>query len=296
MEFFNKYRRLIVPSLIVIGIIFVLTFIGVAAYGWSLSKNIEKRFSGRKWSIPSKVYSDSTIIYPGQNINPALFIDKLKRLGYREVFNKPEQKGEMHRDGSTLYIYLNDLNLPSQKREGVPVKLILGQEYILNITSAQNGASIPLLELEAEELGLLFGPEREQRRLISLADVPDQIQKAFLAAEDSRFYHHSGLDFRGIFRAIYKNLRKKGVYQGGSTITQQLAKNYFLTPERTLSRKLKEMLLAIILEIKYEKNEILEIYLNEIYFGQKGSIAVNGLGGGGIIFLFRKARERTDSQ
>lgn len=137
------------------------------------------------------------------------------------------------------------------------MKIIIRKRAIIEITNSQSGESIPLLELEPKELMLFFGPEREQRRLISINEVPAQIQKAFLAAEDTRFYQHHGLDFRGILRAIYTNLRKRGIYQGGSTITQQLAKNYFLTPEKTLSRKLKEMLLALVMEIMYEKNEIL---------------------------------------
>ncbi|MFC1820905.1 transglycosylase domain-containing protein, partial [Thermodesulfobacteriota bacterium] len=102
---------------------------------------------------------------------------------------------------------------------------------------------------------------------------------------------HHGLDFRGILRAIYTNLRKRGIYQGGSTITQQLAKNYFLTSEKTVSRKLREMLLALVMEIMYEKNDILEIYLNEIYFGQKGSVAVNGLGEASYFYFGKPVNE-----
>jgi len=267
-----------IPLLKAFGIILVLIIMAAAAYGWSLSKDIEKRFSGRRWSIPSKVYSDTTILYPGQEINTELFLDKLKGLGYREITNNPAQKGEMRRKGDVLEIFLNDLNIPAQKREGFPVKITINDGAIIEIANSMSGESIPLLELEPEELSLFFGPEREQRRLISIDEVPALVQKAFLAAEDTRFYQHHGLDFRGIFRAIYTDLRQQGIYQGGSTITQQLAKNYFLTPEKTLSRKLKEMLLAVVMETKYTKNEILEIYLNEIYFGQNGSVAINGLG------------------
>jgi len=274
----KKKKRLIINLIIAAAVILLLSLLGAAAYGWSVSKDIERRFSGRRWSIPSRIYSDSTILYPGQEINPSLLFDKLKNLGYREIGYTPDQKGEMLRKGDLLELFLNDLSLPSQKREGFPVKIIIRQGIIMDIAHSQTGESIPVLELEPEELGLFFGKEREQRRLISLDDVPLRVQQAFLAAEDSRFYQHHGLDFRGIFRAFYTNLRKKGVYQGGSTITQQLAKNYFLTPEKTLSRKLKEILLAVVIEIKYGKEEIFEIYLNEIYFGQKGSVAINGLG------------------
>jgi len=287
----TKKRHVIIALFKGLGIIFILILLGAAAYGWFLSRDIEKRFSGRRWSIPSKVYSDSTILYPGQNINPELFFNKLKDLGYREVPHKPKQKGELQRKGEVLELFLNDLRLPLEKREGFPVKISISKGAIIEITHSQSGEYIPLLELEPEELMFFFGPERVQRRLISISEVPQQIQRAFLAAEDTRFYEHHGLDFRGILRAFYTNLRKRGIYQGGSTITQQLAKNYFLTPEKTLSRKLKEIFLALIMEIMYEKKEILEIYLNEIYFGQKGSVAVNGLGEASYFYFGKAVNE-----
>jgi penicillin-binding protein 1B len=278
MRIIKRNIHLIIPLFKGIGIVFVLILMGTTAYGWSLSKDVEKRFSGRRWSIPSKVYSDSTILYPGQLINTELFLDRLKGLGYRETANTPAQKGEMRRKGRIFEVYLRDLDLPAQKREGFPVKITVSEEAISDISNLQSGESIPILELEPEELSLFFGPDREQRKLISIDQVPDHVKKAVLAAEDAEFYKHHGLDFSAIIRALYKDVTQKGIRQGGSTITQQLAKNYFLTPERTLSRKLKEMFLAVVMETKYEKNEILEIYLNEIYFGQNGSVAINGLG------------------
>ena len=107
------------------------------------------------------------------------------------------------------------------------------------------------------------------------------------------FYDHIGLDWRGIVRALLANMRSGGIRQGGSTITQQLAKNFFLTPERTLTRKLKEMMLALVIEARYDKATILEIYLNEIYFGQNGSVSVNGIGEASR-FYFDKPRPGPD--
>jgi len=273
------------------GIALLLLLLAAAVYGWSLSRDIDRRFSGRRWRIPSKVYSDSTILYPGQRLKPAHFLDKLKDLGYREVLFKPQHKGQLRRRGDSLELFLNDLRLPNQRREGFPVKIDLGDGAIAGITDARSGEPVPLLELEPEQLMLFFGPEREQRRLISIYEVPEKVRKAFLAAEDTRFYRHHGIDLRGIARAFYTNLRRGGIYQGGSTITQQLAKNYFLTPEKTFSRKLREMALALVMEIMYEKDEILEIYLNEIYLGQKGSVAVNGLGEASYLYFGKPAGE-----
>ena len=141
-----------------------------------------------------------------------------------------------------------------------------------------------------------FGQQRERRHLISIEQVPEHLVLAVLAAEDHRFYQHSGLDFRGILRALITNLRHGAIRQGGSTITQQLAKNYFLTPARTLTRKFKEVLLAVIIELKYDKNEILEIYLNEIYLGQKGSVAINGFGEASYFYFGKPIKQVTLSE
>ena len=287
----RKHIRLLFPVFTGLGIIFLLALLSVTAYGWFCSKEIDKRFSGRRWSIPSKVYSDSTILYPGQRINPLFFFDKLESLGYRRVSHQPNRKGELRYNGEILELFLKDISLPMQHRQGFPINIMIRNGTVSEIVHAKSGESIPLLELEPEELMLFFGSKREQRRLISIAQVPTLIKNTFLAAEDTRFYHHYGVDFRGILRAAYTNIRKRGIYQGGSTITQQLAKNYFLTPEKTLTRKLKELLLALVMEIMYEKDEILEIYLNEIYLGQKGSVAVNGLGEASYFYFGKPVNE-----
>ncbi|MBW1647322.1 MAG: PBP1A family penicillin-binding protein [Deltaproteobacteria bacterium] len=270
-----------------------LALAAMAAYGWHVSRDVEKRFSGRRWCIPSTVYSDTTLIYPGQRIRPDALLDKLQRLGYRAVAHPPKQKGQFHRRGNSLDIWLNDVNLSVLKREGFPVKIDINKRTILKISHGRSGASIPLLELAPEALMRFFGPEREQRRLISIDRVPEHVQRAFMAAEDTRFMDHFGLDLRGILRAAYVNLRHGGIQQGGSTITQQLAKNYFLTPKKTLSRKIKEMILALVIEQMYTKDQILEIYLNEVYFGQKGSVAVNGLGEASYFYFAKPAAELT---
>jgi penicillin-binding protein 1B len=138
-----------------------------------------------------------------------------------------------------------------------------------------------------------FGLEREQRKLVSIKQIPPFVVHAVLAAEDARFFQHHGLDPKGIFRALYTNLRYGTIRQGGSTITQQLVKNYFLSSERTFSRKIQEIFLAITMEVLYEKKDILEIYLNEIYFGQKDSIAINGIGEAALFYYGKEVHHLT---
>ena len=255
-----------------------LILASLTVYGWQLSRQIDKRFSARRWSVPSKVFSDTTLVYPGQRINRDLFTQKLMALGYRNVDNPPKEKGEMSLSPEVFTIYLHELKTPWKNREGFLVSIAIKENRIESIFLTETGTSISILELEPEEIGLFFGPERERRQLISIHQVPRHFILAVLAAEDKRFYQHYGIDYRGILRAAVANLTHGAIRQGGSTLTQQLAKNYFLTPDRTLRRKLKEILLSVIMELKYEKDEILEIYLNEINLGQKGSAAVNGVG------------------
>ncbi|OQY05181.1 MAG: hypothetical protein B6I22_07880, partial [Desulfobacteraceae bacterium 4572_123] len=256
----------------------LLLITGLILYGWYLSAKVEKRFAGRRWSIPSTVFSDITILYPGQRTNRLLFNKKLNSLGYHEVSHNPEKKGEKKTASSEVTIYLHDLKMPSLSRKGFPVNIQFLQNKIESINRSDTGKPVPILELEPEEIMQFFGPEREKRHLVSIHQIPEDLIYAVLAAEDGRFYKHHGIDPRGILRALYTNLRHGAIRQGGSTLTQQLAKNYFLTPERTIFRKLNEAILSVIIEAIYEKNEILEIYLNEIYLGQKGSVSINGVG------------------
>ncbi len=260
-----------------VGLIF-LGLIGIVIYGWQLSDQIEKRFSARKWSIPSQVLSDTLLLFPGQQLNRELFQKKLKRTGYQEVSGTPANKGHMRIGPRTFDIFLNDLETPWKRRTGFPVKIEFAQNTITSITRRDTGASLPLVEIEPEEIMLFFGLERERRQLVSIDQIPEHVIHAVLAAEDSRFFQHWGIDPYAILRAVAANLRHGGIRQGGSTITQQLAKNYFLTPDRTLKRKFQEAVLALTMELMYSKDDILEIYLNEIYLGQKGSVAINGIG------------------
>lgn len=285
-------RSVILKRLIgVAGLSLVLIGVSLLLYCWHLSSQIEKRFSGRRWSIPSRVFSETTILYPGQNIDRAFFHDKLNRLGYWGVPNEPKRKGEMRTSASLVELFLHDLEVPSRSREGFPVQVRFQENRIESIVHLNTGEPIPILEMEPEEVALFFGSERERRQLISIDQVPLDVIYAVLAAEDKRFYEHQGLDPWGILRALYINLHQAAIRQGGSTITQQLAKNYFLSPDRTLSRKLKELFLSITMEFMYEKNEILEIYLNEIYLGQKGTAAINGLGEASYFYFGKPVSE-----
>ena len=286
---FRKYQSALVGLLALM----VIGGVVLGGYGWRLYHDVEERFSGRRWRIPSQILSDTTLIYPGMRINRPLFMNKLHRLGYRPVDHIPREKGEMRETAAAIELFLHDLQLPDDRREGFAVRMKFGRQTLSRLERVPPGPPLALVTLEPEALGLFFGPEREKRELVAIGQIPKSLTDAVLTAEDSRFFEHFGLDWRGIGRAFLTNLRSGGIRQGGSTITQQLAKNFFLTSERTLVRKWKEMILALVIEWRYDKATILEIYLNEIYLGQNGSVSINGMGEASRFYFGKPAGELT---
>lgn len=138
--------------------------------------------------------------------------------------------------------------------------------------------SVQRFELNPELFAQIYGDQFILRRVIEISDIPPICLNSVLAIEDARFLDHRGISFWAVGRALIRNLRRGRISEGGSTITQQLVKNFFLTPERSLQRKIKEALLALLVEARIDKNDILQTYLNVIYMGQKGSFQIRGYG------------------
>ena len=153
------------------------------------------------------------------------------------------------------------------------------------------GRPVDVVSLEPELISSFYGNEREQRDLVALADVPSHLVSAIYAVEDRRFEEHHGIDPVRIAGAMLANLRAGGIRQGGSTLTQQLVKNFFLTPERTIRRKLTEAMMALMVELRYGKDQILEAYLNEIYMGRRGSTAIHGVGEAARFFFGKRVAD-----
>ena len=240
---------------------------------------VTAKFEGRKWKFPSKIYSDTSLIYPGMTLNPDDLEKKLIRLGYRVTQGQPRSSGEYRtskKDGF-VEIYLHDFQYPLGPFKAFPVRLTIGSNTAAKIHHMETGAEIFSLELEPELVTGFYDSVWEERRLVTLSEVPPLLIRAILAIEDERFYHHWGIDPLAVMRAFFVNITRGGVVQGGSTLTQQLMKNFFLDSKRTMKRKVKEALMAIVAEWKYSKDEILENYLNEIYLGQKGTRGVFGV-------------------
>jgi penicillin-binding protein 1B len=275
----NSKLRIFSLSLIAL---LVVTSSGLVFGAWYLKQledKVSEKFEGRKWVFPSKIYSDSYFLYVGANLRIQDLSEKLHRLGYFETQTQPKAKGEFRlaaKEGR-IEIYLHDFDSPTDRFLGIPIRITLQGNTIAKIESLVDGKEQFFAELEPELITGLYERIWQERKVIKLAEVPTLVVKAILAVEDERYFNHFGVDPVGILRAMWVNALSLSYQQGGSTLTQQLMKNFFLSDERTMSRKIPEALMAVIAERKYSKETILENYLNEIYLGQRGSQGIFGV-------------------
>lgn len=272
----------------------LLLLLTTAGYFTYLYFQVEQRFESRRWSIPSTVFSATIPLYPGQQLSISNLKQLLAERRYKEAIKEPLQAGEYKVGRDTITAYLREFQFPGRALPSQRVEFGFQQNTLVRIKSGQTDTAF--LELEPLEIARLFGPERKSRLLINIKQVPEYLINGVLAIEDHRFHEHRGVDWWGMLRALYTDITARRVVQGGSTITQQLVKNYFLEPARTLKRKLQEASMAVVLEALYEKQTILEMYLNEIYMGQRGSVAVHGIGEGARYYFGRNVEDLTLSE
>ncbi|MEI6145369.1 MAG: penicillin-binding protein 1B [Methylococcales bacterium] len=242
-----------------------------------LDFNVRKQFEGKRWAVPARVYASPVELYAGH----AMTIDKLeallKMLHYRED-KALTAEGSYFKNGAQVTVKTRDFVFWDQHQASVAMQLNFSAAGIVSIKDITTAEDVAIVRMDPVQIGSFYPTVKEDRVLIKLEEAPDSLIKGLLASEDRDFYQHFGVSAKGIARAIWTNVLAGGMVQGGSTITQQLVKNFYLTNERSLSRKAKEALMAFILEYRYGKNEILEAYLNEIYLGQNGSSSVHGFG------------------
>lgn len=249
---------------------------GLCTYGLYLYATLNLPRGEDRQSL--RIFSTAFPLAPAAPIEKTRLQERLTHLGYRPVSRKVQAPGEYRLLSSSVDLYLRDFLYPDGLIRGRPIRLLLEGDQIARVLSLPEEEDAGPVALEPQLIGGLLETSRQVRDWISLSAIPPQIVDAILSIEDHRFYEHVGIDPRGILRAAFQNLKGGTVVQGGSTITQQLAKNLYYTQQRTYIRKLKEAFAALILEAKYSKQDILESYLNEIYLGQSGSVAVYGIG------------------
>ncbi len=247
-----------------------------AVYTSYLDFTVRARFEGKRFALPARVYARALELYPGLGLSPPEMSTELALLGYRESAH-PREPGTYHWRNETLDVVIRPFLFADGPQEAISLRVEFNGDRVRRLIDLAESKPLPLARLDPPLFGGIYPGKNEDRILVKLNEVPDHVVNALIATEDRRFYSHHGIDPIGIARAIFKTATGSSV-QGGSTLTQQLVKNFYLTAERTLSRKLTEMVMVLLLEVHYSKEEILETYLNEVYLGQDGNRAIHGFG------------------
>nr|WP_321400604.1 penicillin-binding protein 1B [uncultured Desulfobacter sp.] len=252
-----------------------LAFIG---YAYLINHQVAQRFKDRLWDIPAKVYARPMTLYPGLQLSANSLGQELDLVGYRRVSTQAQLTvpGTYTRYQGRFVLNCRPFDFGTQRRPVRRIELTISGGSIDSLKSSDNTADME--QLDPVLIGQFYPSSMEDRVLVNTQDIPELLKKTIVAVEDKNFYSHYGIDFKSIFRAIAVNIREGKFTQGASTLTQQLAKNFFLSSEKTLKRKLSEAFVAAAIERQYTKQEILEAYINEVYLGQDGARSIHGFG------------------
>ncbi|MCB2183724.1 MAG: penicillin-binding protein 1B [Desulfobulbaceae bacterium] len=278
-------------------IIFILIAAGCfALYVAYLDKVILRKFDGKRWTLPAVVYARPLELYAGLSLSPNQLIKELKLAGYRNEKQKLTPGG-YSQTAETVHLVTRDFYFPEGLQRSMNISVTFSGNKIKNISRTDSGENVSIARLDPARIGS-FHPKQhhEDRIVLTYAELPEQLIKTLLAVEDQNFYSHRGLSPKSIARALWANIRAGKTVQGGSTLTQQLVKNFFLSNQRTLRRKFNEAIMTLLLEAHYSKQEILTAYANEIFLGQDGARAVHGFGLASQFYFKRDLKDLSASQ
>ena len=282
-----KFWKLIFSVIIIGG------FLAFSIYLIRLDNIIREKFEGKRWDIPAKVFARPLELYTNAPVTQTDFSQELGLLGYKSTQNYTKS-GSYVVQGNTMYVHTRGFDFGDSTEPEQVLQVSFANDQISDIR-ATKPSSTGIARLEPLLIGGIYPQHNEDRVLIKLDKVPKTLIEALVATEDRNFYSHHGISIRGTARALVSNVTG-GRRQGGSTLTQQLVKNFYLSPERTLKRKANEAFMAMLLELHYSKDEILEAYLNEVNLGQNGSYSINGYGLASQFYFGLPLREVNISQ
>ncbi|WP_100657987.1 penicillin-binding protein 1B [Alteromonas flava] len=275
----------------------LVAMVAMGAYLFYLDATIKHHFSGNKWQVPAQIFARALTINTEQEITPQEIIDELTLLGYRKVAQVTDT-GEYQHSRNQLTFNRRAFDFVDGREEarlirvrwkGSRVHEIL--EALPRQSSFNSATQLDMIRLEPWLVSRLVSSHREDRMLLNINEVPPMLVNALTLVEDRDFYQHHGVAPLSIARALIANLAAGRTVQGGSTLTQQLVKNLYLTREKSLVRKIKEALMAIVIDARYSKDQILEAYLNEVFIGQNGDLGVHGFGLGSHFYFDRPITE-----
>jgi penicillin-binding protein 1B len=273
-----------------VAVFLLLAGIGVGTYYWiSFGRMIDLRLSGHIQQTTARIYAAPLRIYTGEPFTVSDMANHLQRAGYSEL--------DVSGTPGRYVLHGNEIEIrpSSESYFGAKNRLVVdfsGNE-IQKIRSMDNGAALDSAEVEPELLTALFDSTREKRRAISYNDIPKVLRDAVLSVEDRRFFEHPGFDPIRILGAAWADLRHGARVQGGSTISMQVARSFFFSTDRTWRRKVAETVVALELEHRFNKQQIFELYANEIYLGNRGSFAIHGFGEASLAYFNKDLREVT---
>ncbi|OAN13364.1 penicillin-binding protein 1B [Photobacterium jeanii] len=279
-----------VAGVVVVGVL------AMVALGVHLQQKVEERFTGQLWQLPSVVYARELVLQPGAKIRYDEALKELETLGYQAV-KAPARSGEY----KASRLQLEFVRRPFTFKEGqeterhVVVRFDYSSVKSIHEWVTRDGKpqqrELGILRIEPKMLGMLEAKTTEQRIYLPKDKMPQALVDALLVTEDRHFYEHDGVSVVAIARAFVANLKAGRTVQGGSTLTQQLAKNMFLSSERSLWRKIKEAYMALLIDYQFDKDQILDAYLNQVYLAQSGRQAVHGFALGARYYFGRPLSE-----
>jgi len=258
------------------GIAFGVALLALSIWVIYLDRVVVNHFEGRRWTLPAQVFAQPLELYAGQTLSVGELELELKRLGYR-ASDKPTRPGLYRRRGMRIDVGARKFRFVDEERPAMALSILTGDSGIERMWDG-DGNEQAIFRLDPLLIGNIFPSHGEDRIVVTPDEVPAMLPEALKVVEDRSFDTHIGVNPWAILRALWVNLRAGEAEQGGSTLTQQLVKNFFLDNRRTLGRKIEEAFMAILLEVHFDKSDIMNGYINEIPLGQDGNRAIHGFG------------------